>query len=47
MSRVSSKDRYVSQVYVLFRQKGLKMTMEEIADDLKLTKKTLYNNFNS
>lgn len=47
MSRVSSKERYVVEVYELFRKKGLKMTMDEIADHLKLTKKTLYNNFNS
>lgn len=47
MSRVSSKEKYVAMVFKLFRQKGLKMTMEEIADELKLTKKTLYNNFNS
>lgn len=47
MSRVSSKEKYVSQVYKLFRQKGLRLTMEEIANELKLTKKTLYNNFTS
>ena len=47
MSRVSSKERYVIEVYELFRKKGLRMTMDEIADHLKLTKKTLYNNFNS
>lgn len=47
MSRVSSKEKYVSQVYKLFRQKGLRLTMDEIANELKLTKKTLYNNFTS
>ncbi|MFA6769937.1 MAG: TetR/AcrR family transcriptional regulator [Bacteroidales bacterium] len=47
MARVSSKERYVTNVYELFRKKGLQLTMEEIAFDLKLTKKTLYNNFNS
>lgn len=47
MSRVSSKDKYVVKVYDLFRKKGLNMTMDEIAGHLKLTKKTLYNNFNS
>ncbi len=47
MARVSSKDRYVVKVYDLFRKKGLKLTMDEIASSLKLTKKTLYNNFNS
>ncbi len=47
MSRVSSKEKYVNQVYVLFRQKGLRLTMDDIANELKLTKKTLYNNFAS
>ncbi|MDD4057271.1 MAG: TetR/AcrR family transcriptional regulator [Bacteroidales bacterium] len=47
MSRVSSKEKYVVAVYELFRKKGLNMTMDEIADHLKLTKKTLYNNFKS
>jgi AcrR family transcriptional regulator len=45
MSRVSSKEKYVNQVYILFRQKGLGLTMDDIANELKLTKKTLYNNF--
>jgi AcrR family transcriptional regulator len=47
MARVSSKERYVVQVYELFQKKGLKLTMDEIAAELKLTKKTLYNNFHS
>lgn len=47
MARVSSKERYVVEVYELFRKKGLNLTMDEIAYELKLTKKTLYNNFNS
>ena len=47
MARVSSKESYVAKVYELFRRKGLKLTMDEIAAELKLTKKTLYNNFNS
>jgi len=47
MSRLSSKEKYVNQVYLLFRQKGLRLTMDDIANELKLTKKTLYNNFTS
>lgn len=47
MSRVNSKDKYILQLLVLFRKKGLNLTMEEIAKGIKLTKKTLYNNFNS
>lgn len=34
-------------VYKLFRKKGLRLTMDEIAKELKVTKKTLYNNFAS
>jgi AcrR family transcriptional regulator len=47
MSRVNSKARYILQLLTLFRKKGLDLTMEEIAKGMKLTKKTLYNNFNS
>lgn len=47
MARVSSKERYLLKVYELFRKKGLNLTMDEIASSLKITKKTLYNNFNS
>jgi len=47
MARSCSKDRYVTKVYELFRKKGLNFTMDDIAFDLKITKKTLYNNFNS
>lgn len=47
MSRVSSKEKYVAIVYKLFRRKGLRLTMDEIAEELNVTKKTLYNNFTS
>jgi AcrR family transcriptional regulator len=47
MSRVSSKDKYVSQLLKLFKKKGLQLTMDKIAKELKVTKKTLYNNFES
>lgn len=47
MPRVSSKDKYIEQVYNLFVAKGLGLSMEEIALGLGLTKKTLYNNFES
>lgn len=47
MARACYKDRYVAKVYELFRKKGLNLTMDDIALDLKLTKKTLYNNFKS
>ncbi len=47
MPRVSSKDKYTQQVFELFNLRGLTLNMEEIAHELGLTKKTLYNNFNS
>lgn len=45
MPRTSSKDKYTVQVFELFRKKGLMLNMEQIAQELGLTKKTLYNNF--
>lgn len=47
MPRVSSKSKYTVQVFELFKEKGLMLNMEQIAQNLGLTKKTLYNNFSS
>lgn len=47
MPRVSSKDKYIVQVFELFKKKGLTLNMEQIAQALGLTKKTLFNNFTS
>jgi TetR/AcrR family transcriptional regulator, cholesterol catabolism regulator len=47
MPRVSSKEKYIIQTYDLFRKEGLRLNMEQIAAGLNLTKKTLYNNFES
>lgn len=47
MSRVSSRDKYVAQLLKLFKKKGLQLTMDVIAKELNITKKTLYNNFTS
>ena len=47
MPRVSSKDKYTVQVFELFKHYGLSLNMEQIAHELGLTKKTLYNNFTS
>lgn len=47
MPRVSSKEKYTAQVFELFKEKGLLLNMEQIAQSLGLTKKTLYNNFSS
>lgn len=47
MPRVSSKEKYTAQVFELFKEKGLMLNMEQIASELGLTKKTLYNNYSS
>lgn len=47
MPRLSSKDKYTQQVFELFKKNGLLLNMEQIAHELGLTKKTLYNNFHS
>lgn len=47
MPRVSSKEKYTEQAFVLFKEKGIMLNMEQIALDLGITKKTLYNNFSS
>ncbi|MDD2425423.1 MAG: TetR/AcrR family transcriptional regulator [Bacteroidales bacterium] len=45
MSRVSSRDKYIAQLLRLFKKRGLQLTMDVIAKELNITKKTLYNNF--
>lgn len=45
MPRLKKTDEYVVQAYNLFKRKGLMLSMEQIAAELNLTKKTLYNNF--
>ena len=47
MARGNLKETYLTQVYELFRKRGLNLTMDEISFELKITKKTLYNNFKS
>lgn len=47
MPRVSSKEKYTAQVFELFKERGLMLNMEQIASELGLTKKTLYNNYSS
>ena len=47
MPRLSSKGKYIQDIFELYKRKGLTMSMEQIADELCVTKKTLYNNFES
>lgn len=41
------ESRYLDKVINLFKTKGLSMSMEEIAQGICITKKTLYNRFNN
>ncbi len=45
MPRLSSKEKYIKAVFNLYKEKGLQLSMEQIAEELHVTKKTLYNNF--
>ena len=47
MQPVTSAPKYVDELFLLFRNKGLELTMGEIADGLHLSRKTLYNLFGS
>lgn len=47
MTRLSSIDLYTKELLQLFKSRGLRMSMDEIARRLDITKKTLYNNFSS
>ncbi len=47
MPRLSSKGKYIQDIFELYKRKGLNMSMEQIAEELHVTKKTLYNNFAS
>lgn len=47
MPRLSSKEKYIKAVFNLYKEYGLRLNMEEIAQELHVTKKTLYNNFES
>lgn len=47
MPRLSSKDKYIKEIFDLYKVKGLLLNMEQIAQELNITKKTLYNNFES
>ena len=47
MPEVISAPKYTDELLQLFREKGLALTMDEIAARLHLSKKTLYNIFTS
>lgn len=47
MSRVNSREKYIYDLFELFKKRGLNLTMDEIAQGINITKKSLYNNFSS
>lgn len=47
MTRVRQTASYTMQLFNLFRKKGLGLSMDSVASELGITKKTLYNNFGS
>lgn len=47
MTRVRQTANYTMQLFNLFKRKGLGLSMDSIAFELGITKKTLYNNFGS
>ncbi len=42
---MSSSGKYVAQALLIFRQEGLRLSMDALAAKMGITKKTLYNNF--
>lgn len=47
MTRVRQTASYTMQLFNLFKKKGLGLSMDSVASELGITKKTLYNNFGS
>ncbi len=47
MGRVSSREKYIERIFDLYRQEGLFLNMDVVAERIGVTKKTLYNNFES
>ncbi len=41
------KNKYITKALQIFKQDGLKLSLDELADKMSITKKTLYNHFNS
>jgi len=41
------KDKYVERILQVLQERGLDLSMDELADALCITKKTLYNHFSS
>lgn len=42
-----NRQKYVDKAIVVFKKEGLRLTLDEVADKMGITKKTLYNHFSS
>lgn len=40
-------EQYINKALVVFKQEGLRLSIDELAQKMGISKKTLYNNFNS
>ncbi|OJV39606.1 MAG: TetR family transcriptional regulator [Bacteroidales bacterium 36-12] len=47
MSTDNRKKTYIDKAINVFKQEGLRLSLEEVAGKMGITKKTLYNNFTS
>jgi AcrR family transcriptional regulator len=41
------KTKYIQNALLIFKQDGLKLSLDELAEKMSITKKTLYNHFSS
>ena len=47
MNTNSRKDKYVAKAISILKQEGFRLSLDEMATKMGITKKTLYNNFSS
>ena len=47
MSIENRKESYIARAIAVFKQDGLRLSLEEVAAKMNITKKTLYNHFAS
>lgn len=47
MNANNRKDKYIDKAIVVLKQEGLRLSLDEIATKMGVTKKTLYNHFSS
>jgi len=47
MALTSRKKDYINKAISVFKQAGLRLSLEEVAGKMGITKKTIYNHFSS